>query len=55
MIDINKYMLDILQKERDYDTLGRCFRELKTVCESLVKSVLIPGLWLLCHLAVAVT
>jgi len=38
VIDIYKYVIDIHQKERDYAQLAECFRDLKTVCEALVKS-----------------
>jgi hypothetical protein len=39
VIDIYKFVVDIHQKERDYGQLGESFRDLKVVCEALVKSV----------------
>ncbi len=39
VIDLYKYLIGIHQKDRDYGQLGECFRDLKCVCEDLVKSV----------------
>jgi len=36
VIDIYKYLIAIHQKDRNYNNLGECFRDLKTVCEKLV-------------------
>jgi hypothetical protein len=43
VIDVYKFVVDIHQKERDYGQLGECFRDLKVVCETLVKSVPFSG------------
>ncbi|KAL6054781.1 dedicator of cytokinesis protein 7 isoform X5 [Balamuthia mandrillaris] len=38
VLDIYKFLIAINQKDRDYLQLGECFKDLKQICEELVKS-----------------